>query len=569
MKDTSTINGKALLDAESFQKLLAAAYVLQEHNDQLLDVNTGMDRSATAPAPPQPEEHFDQPELAESAPPSDYTETLAEIMAIQQQIQMSHMDLPDAMHLIADRARHITRAAGVAIGLLEENILVYRAASGIAQDRIGARVQSSSCLSARCLNQGESERCPDVSRDSAVDRALCGMYGIRALVAVPIFYEGKIVGSLELYFSAPNAFQENDVRTAQLMAGLVTEGKAQAAEAEWRHGLASERATMLDALTRFKPELEQLQSEPKTSSGKNRSAAAAPVAKRVSEEVTCIECGNQLEADVLFCGQCGTERPMPPRGDTQSKYASMWHIGQGQGEAGRPSPGDTVSPPGTDRQSFASTKSADSSWMARDFDLLPESDGVAPQTILENESSGAEQGSAVEEAAGAQTSELTKHPLGSAAKAKEWLDLQRRPAGVWQHWWRKRRADIYLAVALVVVIAAIGWLVGSKQPNPAAGSARAATSSGNPAGTSSPRRKPPEPQLTLFEKMLVAVGLAEPPPAPVYSGNPSTQVWVDLRTALYYCPGADLYGKTPKGRFTSQRDAQLDQFEPAYRKACD
>ena len=69
--------------------------------------------------------------------------------------------------------------------------------------------------------------------------------------------------------------------------------------------------------------------------------------------------------------------------------------------------------------------------------------------------------------------------------------------------------------------------------------------------------------------MLVAVGLAEAPPAPVYSGNPSTQVWVDLHTALYYCPGADLYGKTPKGKFTSQRDAQLDQFEPAYRKACD
>jgi hypothetical protein len=42
-----------------------------------------------------------------------------------------------------------------------------------------------------------------------------------------------------------------------------------------------------------------------------------------------------------------------------------------------------------------------------------------------------------------------------------------------------------------------------------------------------------------------------------------------VHTALYYCPGADLYGKTPNGKLTSQRDAQLDQFEPALRKTCE
>jgi hypothetical protein len=73
----------------------------------------------------------------------------------------------------------------------------------------------------------------------------------------------------------------------------------------------------------------------------------------------------------------------------------------------------------------------------------------------------------------------------------------------------------------------------------------------------------------MFDRMLISLGLAEAPPAPEYKGNPDTQVWVDLHTALYYCPGADLYGKTPKGKVTSQRDAQLDQFEPAYRKTCD
>jgi hypothetical protein len=74
----------------------------------------------------------------------------------------------------------------------------------------------------------------------------------------------------------------------------------------------------------------------------------------------------------------------------------------------------------------------------------------------------------------------------------------------------------------------------------------------------------------MFDKLLISLGLAEAPETPEQKGgNPDVQVWVDLQTALYYCPGSDLYGKTPKGKLTSQRDAQLDQFEPAFRKACD
>jgi len=78
----------------------------------------------------------------------------------------------------------------------------------------------------------------------------------------------------------------------------------------------------------------------------------------------------------------------------------------------------------------------------------------------------------------------------------------------------------------------------------------------------------PQLNLTLFERMLVSLGLAETPPAPVYLGNPNAQVWIDLHTALYYCADSDLYGKTPGGKFTTQRDAQMDQFEPAARKNC-
>jgi len=58
-------------------------------------------------------------------------------------------------------------------------------------------------------------------------------------------------------------------------------------------------------------------------------------------------------------------------------------------------------------------------------------------------------------------------------------------------------------------------------------------------------------------------------PSEVYKGNPETKVWIDTRTGLYYCPGASEYGKTTRGRFAKQRNAQLDEFEPANRKGCD
>jgi hypothetical protein len=83
------------------------------------------------------------------------------------------------------------------------------------------------------------------------------------------------------------------------------------------------------------------------------------------------------------------------------------------------------------------------------------------------------------------------------------------------------------------------------------------------------RKAAPDADLSAFDRMLISLGLAEAPQPAEDKGNPSIEVWVDLHTALYYCPGADLYGKTPKGKYTNQRDAQLDQFEPAYRKACE
>jgi hypothetical protein len=127
---------------------------------------------------------------------------------------------------------------------------------------------------------------------------------------------------------------------------------------------------------------------------------------------------------------------------------------------------------------------------------------------------------------------------------------------------------------VTMVLAAVLIIGVSSHDSPApgnAGNTAAASNSSNPNVSPVVRRKrrPPPPNLTLFEKLLVSIGLAEPPEIPAYEGNPDVTVWVDLKTALYYCPGSDMYGKTPRGKLETQRDAQMDQFEPALRKVCE
>jgi hypothetical protein len=76
-------------------------------------------------------------------------------------------------------------------------------------------------------------------------------------------------------------------------------------------------------------------------------------------------------------------------------------------------------------------------------------------------------------------------------------------------------------------------------------------------------------RLTWFESFLVKLGLAEAPlQTPQQVDNPSVTVWVDVHTGLYYCPGTDLYGKTPGGRFAIQQDARSDRFQPASGTYC-
>lgn len=270
--------------------------------------------------------------------------------------------------------------------------------------------------------------------------------------------------------------------------------------------------------------------------------------------VRCYKCGHEVIAGEQFCGQCGAARSQDREpASMQSKLASLWHMKQSSA-AEEDQKQDQLSDPASVAAEVPINVRARQQSVAGTPNPQPEpqhnSEKVADLQPVEN---------ALE-----LPGESTAAPSADWTSAQSARDYLRQVAGDTQRtglaaFWNNHRGDLYLAVAVLVVVIALRFGLWSSRPVNANRKPPTATSV----------QKPATRELPLFDRVLIHLGLAEAPAAPEDKGNPSTAVWVDLQTGLYYCPNTDPYGKTPKGKYTSQRDAQLDQFAPAYRKVCD
>lgn len=575
---------KRLLDEASFQELLAAAYVLQRHNELSGDSY------------------------------SNSTEVLSEIVRLKRLIRSGQANLLATAKLISEQAQRFTHASGVAIGIVVDSELTYLAAIGNAAHEMGLRTPLNLSLSANCLRTGLTQQSLSTKHDSRILPAVRNRADVRSFIAVPVNFENRVVGALEARFINPNAFQDDDVHTCELMAALVKEVIARAGKPKF----ASEMELSNPELSKpelCKPEL----NAPELKEIALPEAALSPVAEilpqragdvEIQDEIPvqneslqvqnvdpvpaptmlsaeprplvraraliktkevhapqqdepdvllppsapageCRGCGQDLTADELFCGKCGTERASSPEDPLQKKWARLWYMKQArkgaepddeapavqelyQEELYEPEPHEEAAP----KDSLKT--------VALQLDHASVTENIEEETAI---------------AAPEQVMSATTAPEPSVRL--EWLPVI-APSETWLrrrwlhhpwlhhewlgHQWRVNRANFYLAGAALLLIVVL-FVGGTTQVQDSHLQAN-------------------RPQLTFFENVLVSLGLAEAPATPVYLGNPDTPVWVDMHTALYYCPGSDLYGRTDGGKIATQRSAQLDQFEPAHRRAC-
>jgi hypothetical protein len=286
---------KPFLDEDAFQQLLAAAFVLQQQNDfEKL-------QQRLAPTPPKPKANPEK--------------TLAIIAETQHLLRTQRCDQTAAANLIAQRLQEIIHAEGVAIALAHDGKMEYCTALGSTANLAGTSIPMPA-------ESGEVPVAADGDAAVSWNAALAWDQpaGEHNSLALPLRFDGKIAGILEVRFKNANAIDQHEVHICQLMAGLMLEALARSADLEWKQALATERANMVEALELIKPQLERMATEApatapsptETPSAEN--VGALPVTSTPNEVSApqladfCYTCGYTFGAAERFCGKCGKPR---------------------------------------------------------------------------------------------------------------------------------------------------------------------------------------------------------------------------------------------------------------------
>jgi hypothetical protein len=567
------------LDQTTFEQMLEAAFILQQSKSQ-----KKLDPAATLV------------EIAEA-----------------QELLRSLPDVSAAAKVIVERLEKITSATAIAVAFLQNDRLEYCAAAGTLTSLAGSIVPIPE-------NVAELLRKDKARQPSANDIRREHLQGDTPNpILFPFYDKTTMSGFLQLSFPDTELMAAHQMQSCHVMANLMGEAVLRAAELRWKQTLAKEHAILLEALERLKPQLERLTtdvapmtadvapmnfepssapvveereksaaelsseglpdisnlleqltvepgsgnasksslgsfeqahepqvlatvvpevagSQPATTGGSNGSAADAQLSS------ACGQCGFLFSEGESFCGRCGTPRAV--------ELLSVPETAQEPSGDPQPTPkflleGETT--PAVFEQTPLMSDSAGA-------EAFPAVDGSAALAIdskpSEAETEGAEPNNQLRILLEQENSAWETSPWTSATKARTWLESAKNGPKS-KRWLGRHQGDISVTVSVLVLLLAVLWWSPHQVPP-------------------KPRTKAPEPSLTLFERALVGLGLAQPPAvAPTYGGNPNLQVWEDVHTALYYCSGSEQYGKTPGGKIAPQRDAQLDQFESATRKPCE
>jgi hypothetical protein len=534
---------KPVLDESSFQQLLAAAYVVQQHNDSLWT----------------------------KLPQLDTARLLAEISDMQ--AQASRLELPIAAKLITERLFSMIAATGVSLSLIKDGYLDCLAESGVPAKVPGSSIASHSLVATERLKAGEVFESGDSHHDIRLDANLCDGLAVGSLIAAPVVRFGQLTGLIEVRWARPHAFEETGVFACRLMASLVTgilEREAlpgAGAEPGVTEVVTSsesvEKVTIPEAVTEVSANQAAIKTKStaagqltltESEAGEKNSAASASVDEHGltepadsegdqarGEEISpnaveeasangliatavpsnCRICGQPLRANESFCGHCSMPRAAAnPNENLQSKWASLWFIQQAKAAPGineSENENEALRAPVTSKIATTADSEAASSVNHGETQLDP------VQTFNPNHQFSYFEPVMLEHDAASEM-KFWERAAAAASTSKSAL--------------RKLRAK---DIALIIVASVLAVGVISAWP-----------SNG---------------RLTWFGSMMVRMGLARHS-VPAFAGNPAVNVWVDEQTSLYYCPGEDRYGSTSAGHFTTQLEAEQSQLHPGSGLVC-
>jgi GAF domain/Sel1 repeat len=248
---SSGTNQRLSLDHPSFEKLLAAAWVLQCLHDQLHNPHTGKDDRFAEPVHPPKRRELVSPAPQQVAKPADppprrvmevdskpvavsvsplADESLDELVEAQQAIETGILNLDAAMQRVVALSLRLTRAEGAAIWLFARDEFTYRAGAGTAFDNEKLRLAVLSSLAGAWPGNGKpAQSDPPGSKQSwVVDPST----GVASLLVAPIYLGREVAGALAAFTKRSDCFSAHTATTVRLLSGLLSHALRKAAEVE-------------------------------------------------------------------------------------------------------------------------------------------------------------------------------------------------------------------------------------------------------------------------------------------------------------------------------------------------
>jgi len=138
--------------------------------------------------------------------------------------ELAPVTVADELAVIVQRAQTFTNASGAATAIREANTgeIICRARSGASAPNVGTPLRTEGTFTGICIRNGEELLCHDAEKDFRVDTSAIRALGIRSIAVVPIKENGRVIGVLAVFASAPRAFSTVHVAMLNALADQIS-----------------------------------------------------------------------------------------------------------------------------------------------------------------------------------------------------------------------------------------------------------------------------------------------------------------------------------------------------------
>lgn len=159
------------------------------------------------------------------------TARLQAVVALHRDLGSAEFEMDNIMEWLVTRSRVLFGLHQASFGLIEGGDIVYTVVTR-ANRTVGERNPTplANSISGICVRTGETMVCTDSESDPRADRDACRRAGLRSMVLVPIRHSGRFVGVLNVNSPEPGAFRDADIRTVELVGGVVSAAYSHAAD---------------------------------------------------------------------------------------------------------------------------------------------------------------------------------------------------------------------------------------------------------------------------------------------------------------------------------------------------